>query len=205
VTGPKPTVRRLGLHQWVEILLGAAALLVSATSLWVAIGTEQANRQMVAAASWPLLLVDSADVPENGRGMITLSLINGGVGPAKLKTLEVWWHGKPYAGARPLLKACCGYQPFAGPADIRMRQRSWVITGGVHNVVVRAGEKHDFLRMTLDPGNVAAWRKLDGARRELTYRACYCSVFDECWIGTLADLEPQRVETCPVPKVVYVE
>lgn len=71
--------RRFGVHQWVEILLGAAALVVSAISLWVAIGTEQANREMVAAASWPLLQADTADVPENGRPTITFSLINGGV------------------------------------------------------------------------------------------------------------------------------
>jgi hypothetical protein len=198
-------MHRFALHQWVELLLGAAALVVSGISLWIAIGTEQANREMVAASTWPLLQVDSADVPENGHGLITLSLINGGVGPAKLKTLEVWWHGKPYTGSRPLLKDCCGYQPFAGPADIRMHQRSWVITGGVNNVVIRAGERHDFLRMTLDPGNASAWRRLDSARRELKYRACYCSVFDECWIGTLVDLEPQRIDHCPAVKAPYIE
>ena len=204
MAGPKST-HAFALHQWVELLLGAAALLVSAVSLWVAIGTEQANREMVAAASWPLLQVDSADIPENGRGMISMSIINGGVGPAKLKTLQVWWHGKAYAGARPLLKDCCGYRAFDRPAEIRSREPAPVLTGGVHDVVIRAGERHNFLRMPLGAENVDAWRKLDRARHELKYRACYCSVFDECWVGTLIDLEPHRVDTCPAVKVPYIE
>ncbi|HEX3653198.1 MAG TPA: hypothetical protein VHU18_10285 [Rhizomicrobium sp.] len=195
----------LSLRQWIELLLGAAALIVSGVSLWVAIGTEQANRQMVAASSWPLLLADTSDVPENGRGMITFSLINGGVGPAKLKTFEVWWHGKPYSGAASFLEACCGYQPFTGPADLSTVGRTPVITGGVRNTVVLAGEKRTFLRMALGRDNVAVWRKLDRARRELQFRGCYCSVFEECWIGTLMNLEPRKVDRCPAVRVPYVE
>jgi hypothetical protein len=196
---------RLGLRQWVELLLGTAALVVSAISLWVAIGTESANRQMVAASSWPLLQVDTADIPENGRGMISFSVINGGVGPAKLINLEAWWHGRPYRGALAFLKACCGYRPLAGPADLKTIGRTALLTGGVHNVVIRAGEKHTFLRMPLGSDNVSAWRKLDIARRELKFRACYCSVFDECWISTLADLEPRKVDRCPAVRVPYIE
>lgn len=70
-------IERLGLREGVELLLGAAALVVSAISLWVAVGTEQANRQMVAAASWPLLQADTADIPEGGRPVIAFLLVNG--------------------------------------------------------------------------------------------------------------------------------
>ena len=199
------TIGRLEPRQWLELLLGGAALAVSAISLWVAIGTEQANRQMVAAASWPLLQADSANLPEEGRPTITLTLINGGIGPAKLKTLEVWWRGKAYAGSRPFLAECCGYKPFAGPPDLISVGRTAATTGGVRNTVILAGERRTFLRMPLGPDNVTIWRKLDVARRELKFRACYCSVFDECWSSTLADLEPKRVKACPEVKVTYVE
>jgi len=199
------TRHRLGLRQWVELLLGAAALAVSAISLWVAVGTENANRQMVAAASWPLLQVDTANLAENGRPTITFSVINAGEGSAKLKTLEIRWRGKTYSGSTPLLRECCGYKPFVGPADLNDTRGSGLTTGGVHNVVVRAGEKHTFLQMPLRADNIAAWRKLDVARRELKFRACYCSVFDECWISTLMDLEPQKVNRCPAVRTPYIE
>jgi hypothetical protein len=137
--------------------------------------------------------------------MISFSVINGGVGPAKLINLEAWWHRRPYRGALAFLKACCGYRPLAGPADLKTIGRTALLTGGVHNVVIRAGEKHTFLRMPLGSDNVSAWRKLDIARRELKFRACYCSVFDECWISTLADLEPRKVDRCPAVRVPYIE
>jgi hypothetical protein len=199
------TIGRLDLRQWVELMLGGAALAVSAISLWVAIGTEQANRQMVAAASWPLVQADTSNLPEDGRPVIKFLLMNGGVGPAKLKTLEVSWRGRAYAGALPFLAACCGYKPFAGPADLSSVGRTPVTTGGVRNTVILAGEKRTFLRMPLGPDNVVVWRKLDSARRELKFRACYCSVFDECWDSTLIDLESTRVKACPEVKVPYVE
>jgi hypothetical protein len=199
------TQTRFGLRQWIELLLGAAALTVSAVSLWVAVGTEDANRQMVAAASWPLLQVDSGNVADNGSPDIAFQITNGGVGPAKLKTVEVWWHGKAYTGIYPFLKDCCGYEPSAGPADLDTAKHVQVITSSLRNVVILAGEKHTFFHMPLGPDNAAAWRKLDRARRDLKFRACYCSVFDECWISTLKDLEPQRVDSCPAVKVQYVE
>lgn len=198
-------MERFGLRQWVELLLGAAALLVSAVSLWVAIGTEQANRQMVAAASWPLLQGDTADLPEKGVPVISFVLINGGVGPAKLKTLEVWWQGRAFSGAVPLLEACCGFRPFAGPPAMRTIGRTLMTTGGVRNAVILAGEHRSFLHMPLGSDNSAVWQKLDAARRELRFRACYCSVFDECWVSNLQDLEPQRVDKCPAVAVQYIE
>ena len=200
------TTHRFNPREWIELLLAGVALTISVISLWVAIGTERANRQMVAAASWPLLQADTSDVPEAGRSMITFTLMNGGVGPAKLKTLEVSWHGKAFTGAVPLLEACCGYKPFSGPADLLTVKRTPIITGGVHNVVILAGEKRSFLRMLLGSDNVLVWRKLDKVRRELSFKACYCSVFDECWTSKLIeDIEPERVDACPAVKVQYVE
>jgi len=92
-------------RDWVDPFLALVALVVSAVSLWVAIGTEQANRRMVAAASWPLLQVDTSNL----HATIVFSVLNGGVGPAKLKTFELFWNGKAYPGAHALLTACCGY------------------------------------------------------------------------------------------------
>ncbi len=58
---------------WFDIALAASALLVSAISLWVAIGTEDANRKMVSAASWPLVqFIDSDADPDTHKPILTL-------------------------------------------------------------------------------------------------------------------------------------
>jgi hypothetical protein len=62
--------------------------------------------------------------------------------------------------------------------------------------------------MGLGSTNEAVWRALNTARNnDITYRICYCSVFDECWINTVSgrnQLDPAPVDKCPVPKVGYV-
>ncbi|HEY5338970.1 MAG TPA: hypothetical protein VIJ85_12255 [Rhizomicrobium sp.] len=59
---------------------------------------------------------------------------------------------------------------------------------------------------------MAVWNALDKAQRVITYRICYCSVLDECWLNTVTSqlstpgqLTPKVVKTCPVPKVAYTQ
>ena len=190
---------------WTEYVATAAALVLSAVSLWVAVGTEDANvkmvdanRQMVSAASWPFLQIDSSNGDEGGNPIIELSLVNAGVGPAKIKSLEVFWRGKAYPSSKALLTACC----------IKTRIGSWSMsTSHVPDRVLRAGETSRFLKLDRRGlSNAPIWDAFDPVRyRQLSYQACYCSVFDECWIGDLTTLHQTRVSHCPIPKVPYVE
>ena len=59
---------------------------------------------------------------------------------------------------------------------------------------------------------VSHWHALNDARGKMTYRVCYCSVLDECWIGNFSgvlplpdQLRPQRVKVCPMPKTPFLE
>ena len=35
--------------------------------------------------------------------------------------------------------------------------------------------------------------------------ACYCSVFDECWVTHLTNLQAEPVKQCPIPAVPFGE
>jgi hypothetical protein len=187
-------------RHWTEYVATVTALAISLISLWVAVGTEDANRKMVAATSWPFLQVDTRNVDAQGRPDIALSVVNSGVGPAKVESFEVSWRGKEYLGSAAYLRDCCGREHVPFPS--KPGQTS-VFTGGVAGTVIRAGESRVFLDMPLGPDNGAAWHVLDRTRFEMHFRICYCSVFDECWLTTLVGLEPQRVSKCPAPKVPY--
>src|ERR1700733_2223885 len=95
-------------RHWLEYAATAVVLAVSVISLWVAIGTEDANRQMVAAASWPFLQLDSSNTDAQDNPDVTLSVTNSGVGPAKVESFEVIWKGAAYANSIYYLHACCG-------------------------------------------------------------------------------------------------
>jgi hypothetical protein len=191
-------------RHWIEYAATFVGLVVAVISLWVAIATERANQKMVdanyrmvAAASWPFLQLNSSN-NDDGARRVTLALENAGVGPAKLQTLEVFWRGKAYGSSTALLRACCAASPDP---------TTWaVVTTPVVGTVLRAGAERPFLQLDPTPATAAMVKAFDGVRlRELTYRACYCSVFDECWVGDLTKLHATRVAACPTPATPYRE
>jgi hypothetical protein len=198
-------------RQVLEYLSTAVAVIVSLASLWVAIGSENANRQMVAAASWPILMVESGNVGADARQLeLHFKVTNSGVGPAKVRSFEIFYKGKAYRSSTALMRACCDSH-FAGAESLKVSELAgWdFVTGTIAGGVIRAGESKGFITYAFDARHAAAWHALDLARqRSVSYRLCYCSVFDECWINTIGrghQLDPARVRACPVPPVPYGE
>jgi hypothetical protein len=198
------STRLRGGRRWLNELAAGVAVLVSLVSLWVGVRTEQANRKMVdanyrmvAASSWPYLQLESGNGDDNGKPTITLELKNAGVGPAKVETFELFWKGKAYANAKELLEACC--------ADPKLK--AWAVsTSPPKDFVLRAGDTQRFLGFPRTDENGGMWDKFDRVRfSELTYRVCYCSVFDECWVTHLTTLKAQPVKQCPIPAVPFGE
>src|ERR1700744_4373626 len=166
-----PEIPHHAPRHWLEYVSTFVAVIISVISLWVAIETEIANRQMVAASSWPLLEVDSSNVNDTGASVLQFRVTNTGVGPAKVRSFEVFYKGKPYTSAVSLIRSCC--QPnFKRPSVTEATSTADnLITGGIAGNVIRAGETHTFITLGLGPQNVSLWRSLNNARNnDITYR-----------------------------------
>jgi hypothetical protein len=195
-------------RHWLEYVATGAALLISAVSLWVAVGTMDANTKMVAASSWPFLQVTTSDATPDGANVLIFDIGNAGVGPALVEDFEVTFDGKPVGSSQELLQRCCGYDPRK-PRPVAVNQPnigSWT-EGTVGGSVIRAGESRIFFKMPLTAQNGRTWNILRDAvsNRRLLARACYCSVFAECWQGPFIGLHPTRVDRCVLPAVPYVQ
>lgn len=187
-------------RHWSEWLLSATALLISAVSLWVAFDTQKSNRALVAEAAWPFVQVFASggnDVPR----VLTLNMSNAGIGPAKIKSFEIFWNGRAYASTAALMKDCCGLTQADGMLG----------TSSVAGTVLRPGDSVPLIRFVQSDSNEASWNAFRAQRFKLTHRICFCSVLDECWLtrpqalGDTQDLEPPRVDGCPVPAVSFVD
>lgn len=185
-------------RDWLEYLVTAAVLVISVISLWVAIGTEDANRRMVAASSWPFLEMQLNNLDQQAHSRIDFYVVNSGVGPAKIESFQLFWNGKAYSDALEYLHDCCGL-------DIRLHEKQKyfpniapIITGVSAGTVLRAGDARSVLSVPLGADNAALWHALDKARGRTTFHACYCSVFDECWQSNLEGLNPKPIDKCPV-------
>src|SRR5262245_12510500 len=157
-------------HRIVDYAIAGSAILISLISLGVAIHHGHAQERLVAANSWPFLaygVSNSTDV----RGQHMRFLIrNGGVGPAVLKSLVVRYQGKPVRGWVELLQQCCDMK---GEVNLQNFLRQGV-SGDDHPVgVILAQNEVLILELTRREEGVALWEKLDAARRDLAFDACY--------------------------------
>lgn len=186
--GIQPTRRKTG-HARLDFIVSGAAILISLVSLLVAYLNARNEERMVAASSWPFLVYTTDRNSNVGRvATIKMRIENDGVGPARLKSLVVRYHGRPVHGFVELLQACCGLKRGVAPETLlRLGLMEESRPVGIYS----PREGATMLQMSrVDP---ALWDKLAIARLHLNFQACYCSVLGECWISDL------RSNTDPVP------
>ena len=110
----------------------------------------------------------------------------------------MFWDDRPVRTARELLKACCQ----VSPEDLIANSES-IQTSDLQGTMLRAGDIRRLLVITHGPQSIALADQFDAAYGKIKMRACYCSVFDECWISNMETLHPQTVEQCPKPDVAF--
>jgi len=185
-----PHTHRTG-HRLLDLAVPVSALLISVISLIIGIHhgrtmqeMAQANSRLVQANSWPLLQYATGNANDNGDPEITMKIANTGVGPAKLISLEIFQGEQPIRTPRDLVDGLDSSHP-----------RPNLSLGLILPTVLRAGTDMLILGMKRE-GSEALWDKLNRERFRYRFRACYCSVFDECWVTDLLTISPQPVAHC---------
>src|SRR3954452_17056651 len=86
-----PHVRHGGgaLPRWLEWLTSISALVISVSSIFIAIHNGHNEDKMVQAASYPYLEVSRDNATPEGEKRLSLNLLNQGVGPAHEESLTV--------------------------------------------------------------------------------------------------------------------
>jgi hypothetical protein len=198
-------------HRWVDISVAVCALIVSITSLCVAVlhghtmeRMADANARLVAANSWPMLQRYYSDLGEHGERVFSINVANSGVGPAKVETVEVLWKGTAVRTYKELLERCCGAAASAAASGAMTDPLQDMETSSLQGMVLRAGENRRILSLPRSGASEAVAKAFAEAQRDITMRVCYCSVFDECWSGDLHTLHPASVAQCPAPDVMFV-
>jgi len=194
--GPHAHPRKTG-HSRLDLVLALSAVFISGVSLYVAIEHGKTERDLVAANSWPFLrqtLSASADPGSD----LSFGYMNVGVGPAKVKAFEVLYDGAPVASMRDLLQRCCGLTAEAARNPI-----AGLETDAAVERVLRPGESASIAILHRPKADPQLASRYSEAMRRLSFRGCYCSVFDECWTTTLLGTEATPIKTCPKPATPF--
>lgn len=188
--------RRTG--RWrIDLILALTAIFLSVISLYVAVENATTQRQMLAASTWPMVGI-GLNNNANDKGDIVLSVGNSGVGPAKLQSFEVFYKGRPVSTGIALLQRCCGLS--TNRKALGAAVTGHMFASVVDGIVLKAGDDVPFLTVRPDPANPALAQRLVASLSDLTFRGCYCSVLDECWVSNLSSTRVTKVRECPVPE-----
>ena len=182
LSGAEKVFVRLSLWQ---TALSVVGVFIAVVALYAALTESEAVRRQTAAAVWPFVQVSTSDYDSGDTAGFTLSLVNAGVGPAKVQTLRMIIDGEPMRD----WAAVVGY--LGGALDDRVARST------VRGRVLSPDEQLDLIAVT-DPG-LARQLRAATANQENSIAYCYCSIFDECWLADSRRdaLDPEPVEHCP--------
>lgn len=188
--------RRTGRSRF-DLIVALSAISISLISLYVAIENASTQREMVSASTWPYV-VGWVKVGGNAHSDLQFGVGNSGVGPAKLRSFEVYYKDRPVASARDFLRRCCGLPADAKAADAILGPRT--ASTIVNQSVLRAGEDQVAFVFRPDPAVADLARRFAVALRQTSFNICYCSVLDECWETSQEGMDPVRVKVCKEPQ-----
>lgn len=182
-----------------QTALAVVGFLVGLIALYAALNEADAVRKQQQASVWPYLdlAVSNNNVIDNE--FTTIAVANKGIGPARIRSVEVRLDDAPVADWWALLGAVVegdGGSILISNADINGK----VLSAGDEvemmrldkvSLPVTGGEPRDYSEV------LASLRgAISGGRVRMNI--CYCSVFDDCWVfDTKRYGEPEAVAACP--------
>lgn len=155
----EPDVTAAPRRDW-DAVAAVIATLVGLLALLVSGYTAHVQRQQVRAQVWPYLLVGNDDPKQ------AIEVLNKGVGPALVRSVQVWIDGRPQASWDGVLTTL-GIPPH--------RYQDSTLNGNV----LSPGEQVTWMRVS---DNATFLRFRDAYRARMGTEICFCSTLGDCWI-----------------------
>ena len=181
-----------GLPQWLELTIAGTALVTSISSIAIAVHHGQIMGKLVEANSIPFVIGGFSDITPEGERVLSLDLLNRGVGPAKQRSLRVKVDDRYVTSVDELLAASLG------PEQAQAATKPLNIAS--NNVKMRFlapdGALQAVFRSIKTPENAQYWDALEAAQPRWSLDYCYCSVFEDCWYVPSKWAEPEPIDEC---------
>jgi hypothetical protein len=189
--------------RWLDMIVTVSIVFISLLSLAVSIEHGKSmekmvdqNQKLVVASTLPILSIVGREFDDSAKPMVQVTISNSGVGPAIIDRFEIRYKGVAYTDEMALLRACCDAALLKSQKSVHPQ----IFYSTISGLVLPA--RQDFYPITIKPDKdgLDLYRAFDRARNsdDLTYRACYCSVLDECWETDFSHKRPQPVSKCQV-------
>jgi hypothetical protein len=169
-------VKDAGRRRWSpEMITATAAVIIGVSALFVSLYETHLGREHQKASVWPHL---EGGYSWDGESFRVITG-NSGLGPARIEGIRIRVEGE----------AVRDWQEFFRQAGIATQPYT---TSQLSGRVLLPGDPMEVLVLR-DPAMAAATQE----RWEVvSVEACYCSIFDECWVTDFQSLR-EEVRRCP--------
>lgn len=185
----------------INLMVAVCAVLISAASFYATYVQSAAAERQVKAETWPYLQINSGNYDvEKEELVLYWRLQNAGVGPAHVKTFQMYYDDQAVRTINSVIRLCCleeGETPFDEQGRVTAKFSN-VVTGSPVPAIIPASEDKLIFSIPKTEANQDLWNMLDIERFKLTATGCYCSLLDECF-ETDFENEPVEVDFCKLP------
>jgi hypothetical protein len=164
-------------------------LVTSISSIAIALHHGHVMEMLVQANSFPYMQGGFSDVTPDGKQVLSLDLLNRGVGPAHEESLRVKVGESYVRSVRELFAVSLGHERWAKAEGVLNPLRNQVRTR-----FIPGGQLQSVFGLTKTADNGQFWDLLAKDRERWDVQFCYCSVFQECWEVHSELQEPEHVK-----------
>jgi hypothetical protein len=180
-----------GLARWLEMVLAITALVTSISSIAIALHHGHIMAMLVQANSFPYMQGGFSDVTPEGKEVLSLDLLNRGVGPAHEESLRVKVDEGYVRSIKELFAASLGPEQ-----SVKAQEVLHPVWNRVRTRFIPGGQSQFAFRLAKTDENAQLWDLLMKSERRWNVEFCYCSVFQECWEVKSKWQEPEPVKQC---------
>jgi len=162
-------------------------------ALYAALNESQAVREQTSASVWPYVQLMISDTDDGESAHFALRFENVGVGPARMRGLSLSLAGEPVTSWAEVVDRVRHPDSEAPRLGVDYGQSS------VSHQVIAPGNHVKAFQTTQRSLALGMQEAVYTGRTRLRY--CFCSIFDDCWLGSLGPDEQassvRPVDACP--------
>jgi hypothetical protein len=186
---PPSTTSSAQHRTWLAELSSGIAVTLSIVALGLGVYQTRIQQAEAHASVWPYLAINRSYFDSGEHQGFNLEVANHGVGPAKVESIVIRVDGKPVTTWDGVLQLLLG----------KTRANTGNVTfSTLGRFVLPPDSNRDTAKTMLHLYAPDDARAMDQAARRLDIEACYCSVYEQCWIARSAG-QPLETDRCDAP------